>query len=227
MAKIYGLFGSMTGKLADVVMSVRNGEQIARKYQPVVFNPNTEAQVANRAKLKTLSQLSAVMAPVIGFRKQGAVSPRNLFVKANHGVVAYADDTATVNLPDVKVTSGVLAFNLNAAFATGNHTFTATVGSDIDRVVFGVFVKPGDELRLVQVSSEIPTDGVATLTVASGQPLYCVAYGIRFNSEAARVLYGNMEATSPLSAVQLLVSSSLNEQDVTLTESKGIISGVE
>ena len=109
MAKIYGLFGSMTGKVADVVMSVRNGEQIARKYQPIVTNPNTPAQVEARAKLKLMSQLSAVMASVIAIPRKGNVSSRNGFVKKNYQSLTYASQQADIALANVQLTDSVVA----------------------------------------------------------------------------------------------------------------------
>ena len=59
-----------SGKLGNIVCSTVAGETIARDYNPEVSNPNTETQVAQRAKFKLMSQLSSVMAPVIAIPKE-------------------------------------------------------------------------------------------------------------------------------------------------------------
>ena len=53
--KLNGIVGKGTGKLGASVFAISGGEQIVRQYNPVVSNPNTDAQVAQRAKLKLMS----------------------------------------------------------------------------------------------------------------------------------------------------------------------------
>lgn len=233
MAKIYGLFGSMTGKVADVVMAVRNGEQIARKYQPVVTNPSTPAQVANRARLKLMSQLSAAMAPVIAIPRQGNISARNGFVKLNYGTTSYSGNNATVELTDVKLTKGVVGLpTLNTSRAAGgdlNLALTAAPQKVYDRVVYAVFhrsvnndllydgstvVSEAGESNTYPALFELPTGGFT-------QVIY--AYGIRDNSEAARTKFANMSVPSAEMIATLLVTRSLSEVDVTLSETQAQI----
>lgn len=220
----------MTGKLADTVMSVRNGEQVARKYQPVVYNPSTPAQVANRAKLKLMSQLSAVMAPVIAIARQGSVSARNLFTKENYRLASYSENTATINLDAIQLTKSVVSLPALTATRDGG---TLTVGLsvadlELDRVVYCVFVKDDDdEMRFVTslvqqtpgddhaFSSEIPTS-------QGNRPLVVYAYGVRDNTDAARVIFGNMTTPTATAVAQLVASRTLTETDVTLTETHGI-----
>lgn len=227
MAKIYGLFGAMTGKVADAVMLVRNGEQIVRKYQPVVYNPSTPAQVAARAKLKLLSQLSAVMAPVIAFRKQGAVTSRNYFTKANYRVLAFEDGVASANLSAIKLTSSVVALprlNLTRAASILTISVDAAAALDVSRICYAVFRKQADNtLRLiakpvVQASSENITFSTEVNMEGSSAEVVVYAYGVRDNSEAARVLFGNLEAPLSSDIARIITSSNLTESDVTLTE---------
>jgi len=237
MAKIYGLFGSMTGKLADTVMSVRNGEQIARKYQPIVSNPSTPAQVAQRAKLKLLSQLSAVMAPVIAIPRRGSVSSRNLFTKINYPLAGYATDTASITLTGVQLTASVVALpsilaergeeSIEVSMETPYATTTGEpYGIDVDKVVYCMFVKGADEkLRYVTsaVVSEagVHNDWAGTLPSANAE-VVVLAYGIRYNNENARSVYGSLEAPTAVTIAKLIVTSSLTGADVTLTETRGI-----
>lgn len=227
MAKIYGLFGSMTGKVADVVMAVRNGEQIARKYQPVVSNPNTAAQVESRAKLKLLSQLSAVMAPVIAMPRVGAVSSRNMFTKENYRAASYASNQADIALLDIKLTKGILAMPaLNATREGTNVNVQLRNVVPYDRVVYCFFVKQADDtLRFAtsKVVSEPGVDGYfATDAFVSNLPAVIYAYGIRDNNDAARAAFGNLEVVTAETVAKIIVSRTLKETDVTLTETVAI-----
>lgn len=235
MAKIYGLFGSMTGKVADVVMATRNGEQIVRKYQPTVLNPKTEAQTAARAKLKLLSQLSAVVAPVIAMPRIGSVSARNRFLKENYSLAAYSEDTASVTLDSIQLTKSVVALPqvqairiVDPAPAIGaQFIYPAEAASlDVDRVVYSLFAKQNDG-KLRYVTSSIATDASANNTwPVSNFPnltgeVVLYAYGVRLNNEAAKVAFSNLTATTAEAVAKLIVSRTLTESDVTLTETRG------
>lgn len=233
MAKIYGLFGSMTGKLADVVMSVRNGEQIARKYQPVVFNPNTPAQIAVRAKLKELSQLSAIMAPVIAMRREGSVSARNLFTKKNFPAVNFENDTATVDLLSIKLTKGIVALPeiiLSREETTLTARLTGSPSLDVNRVVYACFVRDlYNNLRYMgsRVVSDAGTNNTYDTTftgISTSLSAVVYAYAVRENSEAAKVIFGDTHVDSAEMVAKLIASSTLTESDVTLTETRANIS---
>lgn len=229
MAKIYGLFGAMTGKLADTVMSVRNGEQIARKYQPVVYNPSTPAQVAQRAKLKLLSQLSAVMAPVIAIPRQGSVSSRNLFTKKNFPAITYdsALHQAQVTLSAVQLTRGVIPLGnlsvLRAETYVSVALQDASVPSDIDRVVYALFAKATDDSMEFRGSVIASTRGTEESVFNADLPaepraFVVYAYGIRDNNENARATFGNLLTPTAETVAKLITTSTLTESDITLTK---------
>lgn len=232
MAKIYGLFGSMTGKLADTVLSVRNGVQIARKYQPVVYNPSTAAQVAQRAKLKALSQLSAVMAPVIAMPKQGSVSGRNLFTKVNFPAVSFSDNTASINLTGIKLTRGVVSLpSPVASFSPRmiNVSLEDSPALDVNRVVYVAFMK-GDDNSLRLAGSTVVNVAGADNTYEGVIPVryttsnYVIyAYGIRDNNENARTTFGNLTVADAALIATLIVTRTLTETDVTLSETRAIL----
>ena len=219
----------MTGKVADVVMSVRFGEQIARKYQPVIHNPKSSAQTAVRAKMKLMSQLSAVMAPVIAMPREGAVSTRNLFTKVNFGSTNYSDDTASITLTSVKLTRGVLSLpSFTAVHGTGalDVALRASATLDVSRVVYVAFRKMADgTLRLAgSVISSAPganNQYAAQITVeATDVPYVVYAYGVRDNTNAARVKFGDMTAPTAQSVAMLIVNRVLTDADITLTETQ-------
>ena len=221
----------MTGKLADTVMSVRNGEQLARKYQPIVNNPSTPAQIAQRAKMKLLSQLSAVMAPVIAIPRQGSVSSRNLFTKKNFGIVTYANNEAEITLNSVQLTSSVVAFPAISAIR-GETAISAFINDaqdlgniNVNRVVYCMFAKqPDNKLRFVdsRVATTAGNGGweVDDLPLVANE-VVILAYGVRDNTEAARVTFGNLEAIAAEQVAQLVTSRTLTEADVTLSETRG------
>lgn len=224
----------MTGKLADTVMSVRNGQQIARKYQPVVFNPSTNAQVAQRAKMKLMSQLSAALAPAIAIEREGSVSARNIFVKRNFALATYTNDKANVNLPYVQLTNSAIGMPyINAARSEGQISVSIDQSAslaygvlDADEVVYVLLAKNFDnKLRLAGMKKVAKTESPAFATtfadVANEVVVY--AYSIRYNSETARVKYGNMTGDAAETIAKLLVSRAISSQDVTLSETVSAI----
>lgn len=226
MAKIYGLFGAMTGKLADTVMAVRNGEQLARKYQPIVYNPSTPAQVAQRAKMKMLSQLSAVLGPVIAFRRSGSVSARNLFTKKNFSKVSFADDEASIQLSQIDLTGGIIA--LPAIIITrASENFSVRLSSgiaDLSRVVYVLLMKQSDE-KLRIAGTSVATVGGTDNNWPSTLPLttndgVILAYGVRDNTERARVTFGDLIAPTAESVAKVITTASLLENDVSVTETQ-------
>lgn len=57
MAKIRGIAGGINGRAGEMVFSKGdNGTTIMKKYQPVVFNPRTEGQLRQRAKMNVVGQ---------------------------------------------------------------------------------------------------------------------------------------------------------------------------
>lgn len=218
----------MKGKVGDVVMSVRNGNQIVRKYQPMVFNPSSQGQIEARAKLKLISQVSAAMGPVIAMPRLGVVTPRNQFTKVNYAALSFnstADpQVATVNLSAIKLTkSSVFLPSLSASYSEGSAVIELNLPStDVDKVVYCVFqVTSTSELRYV--SSIVATSGPnfrVTEPFAAGSKLVVYAYGIRINSDSARAKFDNMTVASATVIASLLTSRALTEADVTLTETR-------
>lgn len=228
MAKIYGLQGVMTGKLANTVMAVRNGEQIARKYQPVVFNPSTPAQVAQRAKLKALSQLSAVVAPAIAMPRIGSVSSRNQFTKINFPSVSYADNTASINIPSIQLTKSVVGLPALAVTNNGGNIDVSlgVAGIDIDRMVYVAITRDNDGSLRFAGSVVVSTPGddflfSGVINTGANRDAFVLAYGVRDNTDAARVLFGNLNNPSASEIANLIVTRTLTETDITLTETRG------
>lgn len=230
MAKVYGLFGAMTGKLADVVMVVRNGAQVARKYQPIVTNPSTQAQVAVRSRLKLMSQIGQVMGPVIAIPREGTVSARNLFIKQNFPLSTYSDNKATIDLNKIQLTRSVVGLPpVYLTRATNGITATLTTTGygpyTASRVVYVMFAK-GTNQKLRFVTSSVVSEagesgGFITQLPAVTSEVVVYAYAVRDNTDAARAAFGNMVTPSAEQVASLLVSRVLTESDVTLSETRG------
>lgn len=215
----------MTGKLADTVMSVRNGVQLARKYQPIVFNPSTPAQVAQRAKLKLMSQLSAVMADLIAFRRVRTMSARNMFTKVNIGKATYATDTASFPLEQLDLTGGVLYCTASASRFEGNIVIEPSVPENVTKLVYGVFYNINDTLELIADGTFDVVEGTApVIRVAddSSNAILVVVYGIRPNNDNARAAFGNLQAPVATPNAILNVVRNLTEKDYTLTKTAAV-----
>lgn len=200
--KLHGFVGKGTGKLGSSVFAVSGGEQIVRQYNPNVSNPSTDAQVAQRAKLKLMSQIAASLSGILAFKKNGLVSARNLFIKKNIELCDFEDGKATVNVPDIAITPGMSnAPSYSVAAGTGD-TIDVTgsfpaLGGVKKAVVASVIVNFDDTLLVDDVKIvDVADDGTFTANVkknADGQ--YIFAYGLKFASSDAYTRYQNYVAT--------------------------------
>lgn len=216
-----------SGRVAGSVFAVRFGDVIERAYNPYVANPKSDAQVEARAKLKLLSQLSAILGDKIAMPRQGAVSTRNLFTRENYSAVTYQNMQADINLTAIKLTKSAVGLP-SVVVTRGESAITASLAfktTDIDRVVY-VMVVRDEENELSVLGSAVATaagagqDWPASFenTTRTGVIL---AYGVRDNTEAARVMFGNLEAPTAQQVARIVVTRMLLESDITLTETRG------
>ena len=219
----------MQGKIADVVMAVRNGEQVVRKYQPIVSNPKTAAQVATRAKLKLLSQLSASYAPIIAIKRQGSVSARNLFTKRNFEFAGYVDGQAEITLADIQLTNSSVSlagFTVDRSGDGMKLELTEDMGNSLDRVVY-VVVKKSSGQELILAASKVVefVEGAGTFPTTMRKvtgEIVVMAYGIRLNNAAARIAFGNLTAPTAQEIARLIVTMTNAETALTVTETRGL-----
>ena len=221
----------MSGKLADVVMTVRNGMQIARKYQPKVYNPSTPNQIAGRAKLKLMSQLSAILAPYVAIPRVGAVSTRNLFTSVNYKLATYAENQADIDIVSIQLTKSAVGLPPLSVRKEPNETYVGLqptqTPADVDRMVY-VCLQRGTDNRLRAVTSVVADsagDNNRWEAVINVDPLetFILGYGVRLNNEAARAVYGELEAPTAEDIARIVVTRALLESDITLTETRGVV----
>ena len=219
----------MTGKLANTVMVVRNGVQIARAYQPVVSNPRTPAQVASRARLKMLSQLAAVLAPAIAIPRSGNVSSRNFFTKINYPFSEFTNNQASITLSSVQLTKSVVGLpqvNATRGVEKINVYISSLQGYQaLSRVVYVMLAKQTDgNLRYAGsiVANQSGSGNFEAELPLTPEECVIYAYGVRDNTESASIRFGNLEAETAETIAKLIVTSALSESDITVTETRGI-----
>lgn len=237
MGKVTSLYGKTTGKIGSIVFSTSGGETIAREYNPHVANPNTQAQVNQRARMKLMSQLSAALSPVIAMQKEGLVSRRNKFVQKNFDACYALNGEAQITYENVQLTEGNTAL---PAFTAGggvvNDKFVLDMlynvepSAAISRIVYCVFRKTS-EGKLEFVTSVINSKrndvvvGQYFYTQLTDLPIaeYVIfAYGMCDTSERATAQYGNMNVVTASDLARLIASRAISYQDYQFTQTRAV-----
>lgn len=244
MARQTSLFGKITGKLGAVVFSTSGGETISREYNPHVANPNTDAQINQRARMKLMSQLSACLAPVIAMQKDGLVSVRNKFVKRNFESCYSINGQAQISYENVQLTQGnaglpVINYMITSAMVPPVLTcyFKEAPNIQISRIVWCLFKKT-DEGKLSFIESKIITkreDGLTpyffvasfdsvlidteTGKLAADYVIY--AYGMIDASERASAQYGNLNVNTATDIADLITNRRISYMDYQFTQTRG------
>lgn len=226
--KQYGILGKGSGKLGSSVFAISGGEQIVRQYNPVVSNPNTPAQVAQRAKLKLMSQIAADLAPILAIPKDGLKSSRNIFVSKNIGLATYENNEAQIHVPGLQITagSGFLGEILVSAAPEGLSVIMQNnVPSGIDKVVY-VLLEAGDDYQLhvvdsavVDVTTEHPQADYTFHT--ENDTGFVLAYGIKTTTTQAGVGYADYGADTATAVASLVTSRKVKNAASSLTATIG------
>ena len=243
MGKVTSLYGKTTGKIGSIVFSTSGGETIAREYNPHVANPNTQAQVDQRARMKLMSQLSACLSPVIAMTKEGLVSKRNKFVKRNFANSYASQGEAQISYENVQLTEGNAPLpQIMGEIHEGEGTSSCFCGffyapaSNLSRVIWCLFLKT-DQGNLQLLESQISTTRYdetlqAYFPVTWTKMEYDVddgvknnyviyAYGKSDTSERATAAYGNLNVSSASDIARLVASRSINFTDYLFSETRG------
>ena len=217
------------GKLGNIVLSTVAGETIARDYNPEVSNPNTAAQVEQRAKFKLMSQLGSVVAPVIAIPKDGMKSKRNLFVKENFGLTSFSGDAASVNLNQIQLTKSNKSFaGIKVTRGAGN-AITAQLQADssasVSKVVFIMLKKEMDaSLMLVgqAVATEAGKDGkfAASLPATSGE-IVVYGYTLAESTAKATATFDNLKALTAETVAKVIANRELSAGDLSTSKTAG------
>lgn len=228
--KLNGFVGKGSGKLGSSVFAISGGEQIVREYNPRVANPNTDAQVEQRAKLKLMSQLAAALAQGLGFKKMGLVSVRNQFVAKNIGLCTYSANMAQVELADLQLTTGSKPMTSITKVITQGGTFTLKLSepapNGIEKVVYVVCKQTLDnKISLLNVLvTDIGVNGLAETPTSAPEDdeILVYAYGWIKTNSSNSFNYGNYEADdfSGKANLEILMKNMLQNGSFTETTSE-------
>ena len=236
MARIFGLSGRITGRKGDAVFSVRKGEQIVRQYNPMVLNPNTEAQTVQRAKMKLASQISSVFANVIAIPSNGAKTSRNIFTKTNFGLITRDEQAegikVSVDLQHIQLTkSGRAMTPFVAGIDKVNHVLNASLmrnaASLYDRVVYvviGISANGQMNFRATKVATNATSNGTFPISFNTISGAFCIyAYGIKDLTSAAKSVFGNSQYQGGSGVASLISGRLVSMSDAQVTRTLGIM----
>ena len=225
--KLKGFVGKGTGKLGASVWAVRKGVQIVREYTDKVANPNTRPQVAQRAKFKLLTQLSAIVADAMAFSNVApGQSQRNVFMKRNMNAVdvPFNESQAILKASDVQLSdSSVMGGTLEYAVGEGAiiGTFRPADGWRGIRVAVITMPAPGRIYGTAIRSAEVqPSAGSVEVRFIPRFPdaERTVVLGVfwRFRDAAAEAKYN--DATGQDESVNLVFDRMVKQGDIEFSQ---------
>lgn len=240
MGKVTSLYGKTTGKIGSIVFSTSGGETIAREYNPHVANPNTSAQIDQRARMKLMSQISAALAPSLAYTKEGLVSARNKFVKRNFDSTYALNGEAQCSYENLQLTEGNLGLpgiTIQGTSAASGRTigfgFLEEPSANISRVVWNVFQK-SEEGKLNFVKSVIVSQRIVGQSYFGGSmenlpqgDLVIYAYGMIDTSESATARYGELNVITGSDLAKLVATRSISYTDYQFTQTRGTTLGAD
>lgn len=226
--KLNGLLGTGSGKLGTSVFTTVKGTQIVRQHQPVVTNPSTKLQVAQRSRFKLISQLAASMANVIAIPRIGLTSSRNIFIKKNMPAVLGDVEGARVSYEKLQLTSGTAtlpAIVVNRSASRLNLELENDARGIVNRVIYCIFEKSYDNQLILNTSaivSDAGEDGYFTLDIPliTGD-LAIYAYGMKDTSASASATFGNYKVNNASDIATLVSNRSISSKDFIFTKTRG------
>lgn len=230
MAKINAIFGKGTGKVGPLVLQINGGEQIMKEKPARVNNPNTPAQIEQRAKLKLMSQLAAALGGYLAFQKVGLKSARNQFISKNFPLCSYANNQATVDLEKLQLTAGsafLPELNRTAAQGGGQEiSLMQPAAEDIQSVRY-ILCKVNDDSQLSVIGSQLVTTPGDQRHFEFTTPLpngkYVVyGYGIKAGAGKITTSYDNYEVDAGGSDAYLDVNALAKVAAGNLTKTSGL-----
>lgn len=235
MAKAGFWLRGAQGKYAGAVLQNAAGGGTIMRENVTPSNPQTTSQVSQRTKFKLMSQLSAVLSPVIAIRRDGALSPRNVFQKLNFPLITEANSQAQLSYENIQLTKSNIAFpDVSVERDIDNGDITVFIGDqnhpladNITRCVIVIYTK-NSEGNLTYITSEIVEKGKLSALLVNIEPTLPVqqdvvvfAYGIIDSSDAATVKYDSMNVASGVDIVTLMNNRQLSASDFTFTRTRG------
>lgn len=234
-----------TGKKAGVITYKVGDTYLVREYTPKVHNPRTEKQVQQRAKIKLLSQIAALMRFCIAIFPSSGKSSRSIFSRLNYTLINAFSTTAEIDFSSVYLTDSTnplpqvekdVVF-IDSRFRKYIH-FLNEPTADIKRVFYFLFTKTDNgKLSLVDYYlSERRTTPTArgffnwagaTFEIdENGKSLYdyvVYAVGMCDNSEEATEYFLNLDVDYIEQVGRLISEKLITSADYYFTETKSLL----
>ena len=230
--KLDSINGKGTGKSGSKVYYVNHGMQIEREYTSQVNNPNTDAQLAQRARFKLASQVSAIMEEVVAIPRKGMQSPRNRFTAKNMQWFYGSNAGASVTYENLQITEGVLNLPpLKVDRQERDPAIVMALSEDmsayLSRVIYNVFKKTEGGLVQFVTSSVVnleESNGYFRALIADmTEDIVILAYGMKDRNEAATAKYSSYVIESGADIAKLIITRKLRESDYRMTITRGAI----
>lgn len=230
MAIINPVTGKLRGKIAGMVYAVNRGVNVVRELNAAPFNPSTTAQVDARAKLKLLSQASAVVAPIIAMPRRGMMTQRNHFTKVNYKYTEVAEMVARIVLADMQFTSSDVGFpGFKAQRIPGYGISVELLQNAVpafDKCVWitlrilesGKFMVA--ESKVVDLTEELPLGSTIMQNIQGDCTVHC--YGISLKSASAKGYFENTVVATAEQVAQLVSDNVFNESEFAFSETRGL-----
>lgn len=228
MAKVPSPFlTGATGKFAGAAFqqSPGNGTILREVVKPT--NPSTEAQVEQRAKFKLMSQVASVFKSVIAMKREGNITPRNMFVKINSPLLSFdkAENRAEIDLAELQLTKSVQVVSIDASLDEETGDAAIALEADMPILYGAVFVRvdySGDSVAIKEIARETVTKPAASIshTFPNGSINELIlAYGITQDAAVLTVKYDNYQSNSGETWLDVL-SKLAESSDLTKTAGK-------
>lgn len=225
--KLAGIAGKGRGKLGSMIYKSVAGEQIVSQYQPSVSNPNSTAQVEQRARFKLMSQVAAAVSSCIAIPKNGMQSSRNLFVKKNMSLVGASEGIVNLDYQALQFTAGTVALPaIGAARAAGKITVSLSSSATVNRVVYLVFVKTAENsLRYVESVIQTVAGEDGDFPTEFNDPtgdVVIYAYGMKDKNSKATAAYENYTVQTGTALASLILNRKLSNSSYQITATSGV-----
>lgn len=229
MAILKGIQGKRSGRIGELVYSVYRGVQIEKSAPAQVTNPQTAKQVAQRARMKLMTQLAAAMACAIAFKAEGTISARNKFVSANFPQSYYSGTSAAIILENVQLADGKVGLPaVSANRADTSKLVVSLVDSPSESIVavtYAIFRKTDEgNLELFALTTEDNAGDEGTFAHEfryTDAEITIYAFGIMATSGASKAVYYDLAVAAGNDTASLLNAINLQSSGLRYSVTRG------
>lgn len=234
-----------TGKKGGVI-TYRVGDTIlAREYNPHPADPKTQKQVAQRAKIKLLSQIAAVLRFIIAIFPSDGRSSRAIFARLNYTKINALNTTANINFTKIVISESSIPLPpIDRSVTQVAESWRKRIylneypGEEIKRVFYFLFRKTDNgrlSLADYYLSERRTTPanpgffnwaGVGVDIDDNGKTLYdyvVYAVGMCDNSEEATEYFRNLDVDYIEQVGRLISEKLISSADYYFTETKSLL----